>query len=136
MREAGGRARRAGDIAEALEHYSQAAALLPGASSEVFCDLAECHLQRGGSEEALRCAGQAVAIEPNGWRGHARRGAALERMSRPVEAGEAYLEALKCSGQPGFEESLGLMLQHALRESKGSGRAAGPRRGTGPFDSL
>jgi len=136
LRETGGSARRAGDIAEALYHYGQAAALLPGASSEVFCDLAECHLQRGGSEEALRCAGQAVALEPNGWRGHARRGAALERMLRPVEAAKAYREALKCSGQVGFEESLGLMLQHALRESGGSGQAAGPKRGRGPFDGL
>lgn len=136
LREAGASARRTGDIAEALYHYGQAAALLPGASSEVFCDLAECHLQRGESEEALRCAGQAVALEPNGWRGHARRGAALERMLQPVEAAKAYREALKCSGQAGFEESLGLMLQHALRESGGSGQAAGPKRGRGPFDGL
>lgn len=129
LRGAGESSRRDGDLAAAVDLFGQAAALLPEASAEIFSDLAECHLDLGDAEESLRRASEAVALAPEGPRGHVRRGAALEVLRRFEEAAEAYRQALRGAPRTSFDASLELMLQHALREA---GDAAAPPRAAAP----
>ena len=87
------------------------------------------HSILGNFDEARADLAEAVALAPEGPRGHVRRGAALEVLRRFEEAAEAYRQALRGAPRTSFDASLELMLQHALREA---GDAAAPPRAAAP----
>jgi stress-induced-phosphoprotein 1 len=94
FKEKGNQALNAGNVKEAVEHYSSAIALDP-TSHVYFSNRSAAYCKLEEYEKALEDADECIKLNPKWGKGWSRKASALEFLGRHADALEAYDEGLK-----------------------------------------
>jgi len=113
---------KAGNVAEAIEHYSKAVELEP-TGHVYYSNRSAAYLKQGDGDKALADGEKCVELKPDWAKGYSRKGAALHALGRYDEAMAVYEAGLEVDGS-------NAALKSGLAEvERVAARAAGPPGG-------